>query len=221
MTSYKRSLVLPLLSLALLCGALLPIAVFADYSAYGYNCNGYSTNNNYGTPYWNQNCTNNQGTLTVYVQIQNQSTTYQYRAPSDFTIFVSGANPSQQYFQGSQNGTTVHLVGSYNVTVQNPIGYSPSYSVGCNNSVAVGQTQTCVISLIGTNIQYPYYNQPYQYQQQYQQPVTYLANYVPALPNTGFEPMSAATVAFAVVLLIAVGILTYPYVRKAFAVITR
>lgn len=40
--------------------------------------------------------------------------------------------------------------------------------------------------------------------------------YIPALPNTGFEPLSASILAFTAVVLIAAGVFVYPYVRKAF-----
>ncbi len=53
-----------------------------------------------------------------------------------------------------------------------------------------------------------------------EQPATALtATYIPALPNTGFEPLSATQIAFALVVLIAVGIFVAPYVRKTFAAI--
>ncbi len=42
------------------------------------------------------------------------------------------------------------------------------------------------------------------------------SNYIPAyLPNTGFGPLDSASLAFALVLLLAVGFVTAPYVRKA------
>lgn len=47
------------------------------------------------------------------------------------------------------------------------------------------------------------------------------AQYVPALPNTGFEPIDATGMIFAGILLLAVGIFIFPYVRSAFASLTR
>ena len=44
-------------------------------------------------------------------------------------------------------------------------------------------------------------------------------NYVPALPNTGFEPLSATQIAFALIVLLAAGIFVAPYVRKTFVAI--
>lgn len=47
------------------------------------------------------------------------------------------------------------------------------------------------------------------------------AQYVPALPNTGFEPIDITTIAFTATLLLAVGIFIFPYVRTAFTALTR
>lgn len=220
MTSFKRFLVLSLSSLAVLFGMLLPVAAFAD-STYGYNCNWYDGNN---SSYWNQYCNNNQGMLTVYVQLQNQYNIYPYRAPSDFTIYVSGANPSQRYFQGSQNGTTVRLNGSYSVSLYNETGYTPSYSSDCSGTLSWNDTRVCYVTLTSSYNnynQYPPQYQPYYPSYQYQQPVAYITNYVPALPNTGFEPVGAVAIVWSVVLLIAAGLLSLPYVRKAFTALTR
>ena len=211
MTQVKGFLAALLSSSVLIFGALIPFVASADM--YPYNCSNYDASW-YGNSYWNQNCTNNQGTLLVYVQVPNNNWNngYTYRSPSDFTVFISGANTSQNSFPGSQNGTSVRLTGSYAVTIQNPMGYNPSYSIGCNGTVSAGQTQTCVISMTNTGGYYPptYPNYPsYQYQ-----PVTYTAKFIPALPNTGFEPISAEGIAFAIVLLVASGLLVSPYVRK-------
>ena len=46
--------------------------------------------------------------------------------------------------------------------------------------------------------------------------VTVSSTYIPKLPNTGFEPLSGMSLAFAAVMLIAVTIVAYPYVRAAF-----
>ena len=49
--------------------------------------------------------------------------------------------------------------------------------------------------------------------------ITLSSTYVPNLPNTGFEPTNGFELAFALVVLIAVAIILYPYVRKAFAIV--
>lgn len=45
------------------------------------------------------------------------------------------------------------------------------------------------------------------------------STYIPNLPNAGFEPQNGFSVAFALVLMISIGIAAYPYVRKAFTFI--
>src|SRR5581483_7929942 len=107
------------------------------------------------------------GLLTVYVQVLSQSN-YVYPSqtysPGNFTVSVSGQNPSLTNFQGSQSGTSVSLSpGSYNVTVSNTVtGYTPSYSVGCSNTISAGQSQTCVITMT-PSYNYPYTYNPYPY----------------------------------------------------------
>jgi len=119
--------------------------------------------------------TSGTGVLNVYVQVIDNSTnqygncysqTYPYTScdqtpsPSNFTVTVNGQNPSITSFQGSTSGTLVSLnSGSYNVYVSgNQYNYSPSYSTGCQSTVAAGQSQTCVITMSATN---QYNNYPY------------------------------------------------------------
>jgi hypothetical protein len=52
-------------------------------------------------------------------------------------------------------------------------------------------------------------------------PVTATYQTYPRLPNTGVEPLTAAQVALALTLLAGVAIMSAPYVRKAFIVVTR
>jgi len=49
-------------------------------------------------------------------------------------------------------------------------------------------------------------------------PVTYFtAQYIPGLPNTGFEPITATAIGFAAVLLVAAGLFVSPYVKRTLA----
>jgi hypothetical protein len=108
------------------------------------------------------------GLLTVYMLVNNA--TGQSYVPANFTVALSGNSPSATSFQGSQSGTNISLnPGSYNVSVANQYGYTPSYSVGCNSTIAGGQTQTCVITMSYTGgsgtsattvYPYPYVRQP-------------------------------------------------------------
>ncbi len=110
------------------------------------------------------------GLLNVYVQVLNQNQ-YNYGStysPANFQISVSGQNPNPSTFLGSQSGTLVSLLpGSYNVTVVNTNGFRADYSVGCNNTIAAGGTQTCVVTITASYLYnynsnvYPYnYNLP-------------------------------------------------------------
>jgi hypothetical protein len=101
------------------------------------------------------------GLLTVYVMVLNQSgySAFQTYAPGNFTVNVSGSNPSIASFQGSQSGTPVQIYpGSYAVTVASLAGYTPTYSVGCTNTIAANQSQTCVVTMTPT---YGYTSYPY------------------------------------------------------------
>ena len=198
-------------------GASLPLTATAQ--VYPYYTNDDCYNSYYGTtynPYYNCPTT---GSLTVYVQVNNKYDGY--RSPSDFTIQVSGANPSQRYFAGAQNGTTVRLNGPYNVSLYNQVGYNPTYSQDCSGTLNANENKVCYVTLTSTytNNYYPYNYNPYSYPYQYQQPVTYVSKYVPSLPDTGFKPISASTLAFAIALLLTSIAVLYPYVRKTFAVV--
>jgi len=68
------------------------------------------------------------------------------KKPSDFTVTVSGNNPSPKSFSGSSSGTSVTLFGgSYKVTESGTSGYSPSYSSGCSGTATGGRMQ-CTIT---------------------------------------------------------------------------
>ena len=69
-------------------------------------------------------------------------------SPSDFTIGVTGNNPSPSQFPGSSSGTTVTLgQGSYQVTETGIVAnYDPTYSSDCSGTISAGQTKTCTIT---------------------------------------------------------------------------
>lgn len=107
------------------------------------------------------------GLLTVYVQVQNpQGASF---GPSNFTATVSGQNPSLTTFAGSLQGTLVSLAaGSYSVAITGETyGFTPSYSVGCNNTMLAGGSQLCVVTMTRYGTYYP---NPTTYQYQYAQP---------------------------------------------------
>ena len=222
---------------ALLLGVVfMPASASAQYYYDGYanyqysynynNCNSYVPHSGYGN-YWDD-C-NAGGMLTVYVQVNNQYGAY--RGPSDFTFYVSGARPSQQYFTGSANGTTIWVKGSYSVSVYNQVGYNPTYSSGCSGSLAHNETRVCYVTLTSTyQPTYPYLPPSYHYPPpvytppvtyQAAAPVAYTASYIPLLPNTGFAPTSKAAIAFSLAFILVCGVLLFPYVRKSFIAVLR
>ena len=69
------------------------------------------------------------------------------KKPSDFTITVTGNDPSPSSFSGSSSGTSVTLKpGNYKVTETNrPSGYSTIYSSDCSDRLDPGQTKYCTI----------------------------------------------------------------------------
>lgn len=99
-----------------------------------------------------------------------------------------------------------------------------------NHSVTVtnaSQTATCTVTV--NNSYYPQPTVPTSpvypaapaYVYPYGSP-TYSGTYIaPSFPNTGFEPLSSAQMAFALVLIMGSAIAAYPYARKAFALALR
>jgi len=68
------------------------------------------------------------------------------KQPSDFTITVSGNNPSPATFPGSSSGVSVRLnSGTYEVTQNSMPDYSTSYSSGCSGT-ANGVPISCIVT---------------------------------------------------------------------------
>ena len=66
---------------------------------------------------------------------------------SDFTLNVSGVNPSTSTFRGSVEGTLVLLdAGAFAVTEDEEDGYTAEFSGDCSGTAAVGEELTCVIT---------------------------------------------------------------------------
>jgi YVTN family beta-propeller protein len=70
------------------------------------------------------------------------------KKPSDFTITVSGNNPTPSSFTGSSSGTTVQLSpGKYQVTEPRPTtNYNSTLSNGCSGTIREGETNECTIT---------------------------------------------------------------------------
>lgn len=224
MYSYKRFLSVSATSAVLLAGALLPIAASAS---------------------------SGEGTLKVYVDVNDRYSDSSYDSPSDFTVRVYGDDVSDDSFRGSSSGTTVKVDGWYSVSIPTTHGYTPSYSSGCSGDLDRGDTRTCRITLDSSynryDYDYPYYSgQTYPYYQQpcgnCQQPVyqtcgtcgqtvyqqncgcaqpAIVSTYIPALPNTGFEPVNTALLALVLAVVAVAGLFAFPYVRKSLATVLR
>ena len=67
--------------------------------------------------------------------------------PGDFTMSVTGSNPSLASFPGNAAGTTITLdAGAYSVAETGPAGYAESQSEDCSGTIAIGQSLTCTIT---------------------------------------------------------------------------
>lgn len=84
------------------------------------------------------------GTIMVYKTLDSA---YGGEAdPSDFTLAVSGTNPTPASFSGSSAGTPVTVgAGAYSVSEEPVSGYVASYGEGCIGTVAAGQTVSCYV----------------------------------------------------------------------------
>ena len=65
----------------------------------------------------------------------------------DFVINVTGVNPDNTSFAGSESGTVVTLdPGEYGVDEDYFAGYTKSLSVDCSETVSFGDSKTCTIT---------------------------------------------------------------------------
>lgn len=83
--------------------------------------------------------------LTVTVNVVN--TGGGTKSASDFTVTVSGTNPSPSTFPGSASGTKVSIgLGTYEVGQAADPDYTTSLSADCSGVMAKGNTKTCTIT---------------------------------------------------------------------------
>jgi hypothetical protein len=100
-------------------------------------------------------------TLTVYVNVNNYGGTN--ASPDDFRIRISGNDPSRTSFDGSGNGTRVHLdSGYFSVSASdNPVGWQAQYSGNCSGNIGRNQSLSCTVTFASAGFQpypgYPYY----------------------------------------------------------------
>ena len=145
---------------------LVPVFASADILGqyYGNNNCGTSSYTTAYTSYYGSTPTQNcgPGSLLVYVQVPANAQTGFMRYPGDFTVTVSGINPSPASFPGSLNGTPVLVSGNYSVTALPVSGFNATYSAGCSGNFFYGDHGLCIVTEYptggdyGTVTPYPY-----------------------------------------------------------------
>src|SRR5215207_114767 len=82
------------------------------------------------------------GQLTIIKHV-NEGTSL----ASDFTMAIIGNNPSQNFFSGSELGTTITIEpGSYQVTEFAKSGYDITTSSECSGTIAAGESKICTVT---------------------------------------------------------------------------
>lgn len=93
------------------------------------------------------------GSANVMVYVQVQNTRGGNLTPSNFTVQVTGNNPSPSSFQGNANGTNIWLgAGSFSITAPAVGGYTSSFSGTCNGYLNQGQSASCTVIYADTNL---------------------------------------------------------------------
>ncbi len=140
---------------------------------------------------------------------------------ANVTFTAQGGDVSQFNWSNSSqpNNTSYNIGRSYTTTFLSPGATTVTVTNGA-------QTATCSVNVVG----YPVAGYGYNYNGTYPYTgvttispvstlypnVTVTPSYIPRLPNTGFEPLSASGYALALAFLIAVAFASYSYVRQAF-----
>lgn len=143
------------------------------------------------------------------------------------TFTAQGGEFSQFNWSNSAqpNQTSYNIGRSYTVTLLSPGNQTITVTNG-------QQTATCSVNVVGYPVAgYTGYNNGYpggiitpvsaMYPGTAYPNVTVTPTYIPRLPNTGFAPMDAASLATVLAILFAAALAAYPYVRKAFAIVLR
>jgi hypothetical protein len=90
------------------------------------------------------------GTATITVYLDVIVDDGGNKAPSNWTVNVSGANASPTTFKGTSSGKVVHVTAgkSYSITASGPSGYvkSPPPSTECAGKLAAGASAICTIT---------------------------------------------------------------------------
>lgn len=153
-----------------------------------------------------------------------------YVACSSSYPTVSVGNAGRFTVVSNVQGLFQWVAGDYSIVDAGPVFVTPFTRVGpAQVDVVYGSIRsTCYVNVVAA----PGYGEPYappafagpDYGSGAYGPgpnVTLSSVVYPRLPNTGFEPQTLASFAFAAVLLLGALIALYPHARKAFAVVTR
>jgi hypothetical protein len=82
------------------------------------------------------------GQLTIIKHVNGGTT-----LASDFTMAIIGNNPSQNFFPGSELGTTINIEpGSYQVTEFAKSGYHITTTSDCSGTIAAGESKICTVT---------------------------------------------------------------------------
>ena len=164
--------------------------------------NNYPYNNAYVAPL---TCNPSGQTVTVG---QNVTFTAQGGEFSQFNWSNSNIPNSTSYNVGRTYTTTLLSPGTQNIMVTNG-----------------AQTALCTVTVVGYPVAgYTYNNYPGNNVTSIGNiypTVTVTPSYIPRLPNTGFAPMDAASLAMALAFIFAAALAAYPYARKAFAIVLK
>jgi len=158
MSTYMKSLLIASL-FAVSAISIVPMVASADTPWW--------CDTSFGSWWGIDNCGTASGQAGVLVYVQTPSYGNYYNTaehnPSDFTVYVSGQNPSPTTFQGSVNGSPILLgSGSYSVYINgDAYSYTPSYSAGCSGTIVAGEHKLCVITMSRSS--YSSHPTPYPY----------------------------------------------------------
>lgn len=119
-----------------------------------------------------------------------------FTAVGGLSNIYNWVTPERTYFNvGSQLSVVLYAQGWQTVTVS-----AGAQSASCRVQVLPPSGVTVPVTHI------------------YNYPVTYFTSqYIPGMPNTGFEPITTTVLGFATVLLVAAGLFVSPYVKRTIA----
>ena len=187
------------------------------------NISGY---NNYPYSYYpNQYYSNNYPYSTGYVAPLTCNPSGQtVTIGQNVTFTAQGGEFSQFNWSNSNqpNNTRYNIGRTYTTALLSPGTQSITVTNGAQSAI-------CTVTVVGYPIAgYNYNNYPTNYPGSTIAPigsvypaVTVTPSYIPRLPNTGFAPIDAASLAMALAFIFAATLAAYPYARKAFAITLR